>query len=262
MGELPAGFGAKLLDQAVEQRRTIIVAPESASWVRGTIACRGDARAKAGRSAAVSPANESSAAQYNCRLMRLFTGLDLPAEAVHNLEAFVARLKPAAHIHWSPPANLHITTKFIGEFADSRLAELQAALATLPERPAIEVTVGKVGFYPNERSPRVFWCGVEAPGLDALAAQTDSATALLGVARENRPYSPHLTLARIKDRPDLRSSSGASRRGLSFCIEASCVPPVPCTLNLRSFPSQSDDHSSGGGNRLRAGCNPIWIFTG
>ena len=136
--------------------------------------------------------------------MRLFIALDLPDEVVRNLERFVARLKPSARISWSPPANLHITTKFIGEFPDSGLPSLQSALAAVPQRPAIEVAVAKVGFFPNERSPRVFWCGIDAPGLDSLAADTESATSSAGVAAENRPFSPHLTLARIKERIDLR----------------------------------------------------------
>jgi 2'-5' RNA ligase len=136
--------------------------------------------------------------------MRLFTGLELPGEVVRNLEAMLARLRPAARIQWSPPANLHITTKFIGEWPAERLAELQQALAALPARPPIQVEAAKVGFFPNARAPRVFWCGIDAPGLEALALDTDEATAALGVARENRAFSPHLTLARIKDRLDLR----------------------------------------------------------
>jgi 2'-5' RNA ligase len=136
--------------------------------------------------------------------MRLFTALDLPDDVVHNLETFVARLKPTAKIQWSPPANLHITTKFIGEWPEEKLPQLQSALAAVPERPEIDVTIAKVGFFPNERSPKVFWCGIEAPGLAALAADTEAATESVGIAREERPYSPHLTLARIKNRPDLR----------------------------------------------------------
>jgi 2'-5' RNA ligase len=135
--------------------------------------------------------------------VRLFTALDLPGEVVGNLEAFLARVKPAAQLHWSPPTNLHITTKFIGEFSEDRLPALQSALAALPERPEIDVSIARVGFYPNERSPRVFWCGIDAPGLPKLAAETDSATARLGVAVEKRAYSPHLTLARIKQPFDL-----------------------------------------------------------
>jgi len=136
--------------------------------------------------------------------MRLFTGLDLPPDLVATLERLVKRLKPTAHIAWSPPANLHVTTKFIGEWPETRLPELKAALAGLPSRPALRVDVRRVGFYPNPHSPRIFWCGIEAPDLDRLAAETDNATASLGIAREKREYSPHLTLARIKERIDFQ----------------------------------------------------------
>jgi RNA 2',3'-cyclic 3'-phosphodiesterase len=136
--------------------------------------------------------------------MRLFTGLDLPGDLVANLEELLRRLKPAARIHWSPPANLHVTTKFIGEWPEARLGELKAALAALPGRHVIPVRIRRVGFYPNPHSPRIFWCGIEATGLSELAADTDSATAALGVRREDRPFSPHLTLARIKERVELQ----------------------------------------------------------
>lgn len=136
--------------------------------------------------------------------MRLFTGLDLPAEVVHNLERLIGRLRPTARIQWSPPANLHITTKFIGEWPEGRLEELKSALAALRPREAIAVRVRGVGFFPNPHSPRVFWCGIEAPGLDVLAADTDNATSALGIASEARAFSPHLTLARIKSKADLQ----------------------------------------------------------
>jgi 2'-5' RNA ligase len=136
--------------------------------------------------------------------MRLFTGLDLPAEVVHNLEQLLERLRPAARIHWTLPANLHITTKFMGEWPEERLGDLKAALAALESQPPIAVDVRKVGFFPNPHAPRVFWCGIEAPGLETLAEHTDGATAALGIARETRAFSPHLTLARIKERLDLQ----------------------------------------------------------
>jgi RNA 2',3'-cyclic 3'-phosphodiesterase len=135
--------------------------------------------------------------------MRLFVGLDLPGDVVRNLEALVARLRPSARINWSPPANLHITTKFIGEWPEQRLGELKQALAGVGG-PPIATRIHHVGFFPNPHSPRVFWCGVEAPGLEALAAATDRATAALGIPAETRPFSPHLTLARIKERLDLQ----------------------------------------------------------
>ena len=137
--------------------------------------------------------------------MRLFTGLDVPAEVVANLEELLRRLKPTARIGWSPLANLHVTTKFIGEWPEERLGELTAALAGIPGRGAIAVRIRQVGFYPNPHSARNFWCGIEAPGLAELAADIDSATAALGIARERRAFSPHLTLARIKERSELQA---------------------------------------------------------
>jgi 2'-5' RNA ligase len=141
--------------------------------------------------------------------MRLFTGLDLPKDVVGNLERLLGKLRPAARIGWSAPANLHITTKFIGEWPDERLEEMKEALVSVEARAAIDVAVRKVGFFPNARAPRVFWCGVEAPGLARLAADIDDAARRLGVEKEKRAYSPHMTLARIKERTDLEQLHAA-----------------------------------------------------
>ena len=132
--------------------------------------------------------------------MRLFTALDLPPEVIGSLEALLDRLRPAARLKWSAPANLHITTRFIGEWPTDRLPELQAALAGLPGHRPIPIAIRKLGFFPNPHSPRVFWAGVEAPpDLAALASETDRSLAALGLPSEGRPFSPHLTLARIKE---------------------------------------------------------------
>ena len=135
--------------------------------------------------------------------MRLFTALDLPAELVGELDRFVALLKPTAKIAWSKPANLHVTTKFIGEWPEERLDELKDALSAIPPRDAIAAHVRRVGFFPNARSPRNFWCGIEAPRIEKLAGDTDGSLAKLGIETEKRAYSPHLTLARIKERVDV-----------------------------------------------------------
>jgi RNA 2',3'-cyclic 3'-phosphodiesterase len=150
--------------------------------------------------------------------MRLFTGLDLPAEVVRNLEKLLKELRPTARIQWSPPANLHVTTKFIGEWPEERLDELKAALAAVPSRAEIPLHIRKVGFFPNPHSPRVFWCGIEAPGLAELAADTDRATSAVGIESEKRAYSPHLTLARIKEKVDLQPlrEKIAARASLDF----------------------------------------------
>ena len=157
--------------------------------------------------------------------MRLFTALDLPEDVLERVSQMQVRLRPTAKINWSATANLHVTTKFIGEWPEERLSELQAALAAVPSRPGIEVHVHDLGFFPNAKSPRNFWCGIDAPGLAELAADTDAATSALGIDSEKRKYSPHLTLARIKERPDL------SRLHRAIELEA--------TLDFGSFAARS-----------------------
>jgi 2'-5' RNA ligase len=148
--------------------------------------------------------------------MRLFTGIDLPPGIVRNLESLLDRLRPAARVRWSAPSNLHITTRFIGEWPPERLPDLQAALAALPGSAPIPIQVRKLGFFPNPRAPRVFWAGVEAsPGLAALALETDRALGTLGLQAEGRPFSPHLTLARI-----VVSKEPVSLQGLRETIAA------------------------------------------
>jgi 2'-5' RNA ligase len=132
--------------------------------------------------------------------MRLFTAIDISREVRDNLRALLNRLRPAADLRWSPVENLHITTKFIGEWPEARLDEMKRTLASVPSPGPFDIAVGRLGWFPNTKRPRVFWAGVEAAeSLRALARATDLATANAGVPSEPRSYSPHLTLARIRD---------------------------------------------------------------
>ncbi len=132
--------------------------------------------------------------------MRLFAAIDIPAEIKDALRCFVDRLRPTAKIGWSPIENLHVTTKFIGEWPEPRLDEMKNTLASVPVSGAIDITIKGLGWFPNPRRPRVFWTGVEggAPLRD-LAKATEQAVARLGAPVEERVYSPHLTLARIRE---------------------------------------------------------------
>ena len=78
--------------------------------------------------------------------MRLFIGIDLTPEVIRSLEELLQRLKPAAQINWSPPRNLHITTKFVGEWPEERLAELKSVLGTLPARQRQRAGAGSFDF--------------------------------------------------------------------------------------------------------------------
>jgi len=126
--------------------------------------------------------------------MRLFTAIAIPEEVCQRLTELVARLGPTAPVAWSPAGNWHITTKFLGEWAD--VAGLAQELAAV-RAPATEVAVRGLGWFPNPHQPRTLFAGAAGEGLAELHQQTDAACARRGVASETKRYSPHLTLARI-----------------------------------------------------------------
>jgi 2'-5' RNA ligase len=101
---------------------------------------------------------------------------------------------------------IHITLKFIGEQPPEMVSTLQNKLTGVRASP-FPLTFAGFGFFPTPKSPRVFWIGIQAgPELQGLAAAIDDATAQLGIPKENRAFSPHLTLARKS------GASGAPRR--------------------------------------------------
>jgi 2'-5' RNA ligase len=130
--------------------------------------------------------------------MRLFTGITIAGPVIASLEDMVRRLRPLARVKWSPTGNLHITTKFIGEWPDSKLNELEQALGAIDPPGVIEIAVSGFGFYPSPRRPKILFANINAgPALAELARRTEAALAPLGCAPEERAYSPHLTLARF-----------------------------------------------------------------
>jgi RNA 2',3'-cyclic 3'-phosphodiesterase len=137
--------------------------------------------------------------------MRLFTAIDLPSDALVRLERLLTLLRPEALIKWSPLDNLHITTKFIGEWPEVRLLELDEVLSSILPREPFEVQIKDLGWFPNERSPRVLWAGIHgSEPLDRLARETETCVESLGIKKEERGFTPHLTLARIKNPVPLR----------------------------------------------------------
>ena len=137
--------------------------------------------------------------------MRLFTGIAISPAVLDGLRRVLEELRPLAKLNWSPVENLHITTKFIGAWPEERLEELKTALARVPFARPFEITIAKFGYFPNPHHPHSFFAGIHAgPELAALAGRIDEALLPLGIAKENRPFTPHLTLARIKSQ-DVRT---------------------------------------------------------
>jgi len=130
--------------------------------------------------------------------MRLFTGLALPAHIIAPIETVMNQLREIAPLRWSPPENLHITTKFIGEWPEAQLPELEDYLDKMPKPRPFTVTLARFGFLPNPHHPKIFFAAVHADaGLTKLAKNIEDTLATLGIKKETHPYAPHVTLARV-----------------------------------------------------------------
>jgi len=132
--------------------------------------------------------------------MRLFIGLDPLEDVRDRLERLLIHLRACAHLKWSAVYNLHVTLKFIGEWPEDKLPQLEAALRAVGRREPFAADVKGLGWFPNPHHPRVFWVGVQAgDALTALAKDVDAMLSPLGIKSEDRPFNAHLTLARIKE---------------------------------------------------------------
>jgi 2'-5' RNA ligase len=181
--------------------------------------------------------------------MRLFVALEVPSTVRENL----ARLLKSLHAlslqtRWVRPENLHVTLKFIGEAPEARLAAIRAALAGVGSAQPVTLDFRGLGFFPNEEHPRVFWAGIEASkNLKTLAADIEKATETLGIPREQRPFSPHLTLARFEPprlpdqlraaiQEDAGRDFGSLRTNQFHLIESKLKPSGAEYTTVESFP--------------------------
>ena len=142
--------------------------------------------------------------------MRIFIGIDLGPEVRGRISRFLEGVQGfAPDARWVHPESLHITLKFIGEQTPERVEAIVERLRRVNSEE-FEIRSGGYGFFPTAKAPRVFWIGIHAgPQLAELAESIDVATVELGIPREDRPYSPHLTLARASG----RSGSPKWRKG-------------------------------------------------
>jgi 2'-5' RNA ligase len=134
--------------------------------------------------------------------MRIFIALDIPAEIRAALTEYMERARALApDARWARVEGLHVTLKFIGEVSDARVQEIKTALASIKSAP-FSVRFDGVGFFPNANAARVFWAGVDGgKELPQLASAVDVALEKIGIAREDKSYHPHLTLARAGTHP-------------------------------------------------------------
>ena len=132
--------------------------------------------------------------------MRLFIAIAIPDDVRNALAQFIEEIRGVApKAKWVRAENLHITLKFLGETDEAKLPAIQNGLASIRHMEPVSFRFHGLGFFPNERYPRVFWVGMETSvKLILLAEAIDEEMHELGFPLEKRAFTPHLTLARFE----------------------------------------------------------------
>ena len=144
-------------------------------------------------------------------LDRLFVGVPVPGEALAACAALLDGVR-ARHggrgVRWVSTENLHLTLRFLGLLPPSRVSAMAEAVdaAAVGVSP-IQVVLAGAGAFPGDRRPRAIWLGIErgADELGAISRALDAALVLSGMASDDRPFHPHLTVART----DAAGTSGS-----------------------------------------------------
>lgn len=136
-------------------------------------------------------------------LLRAFIAVELPPEIHKAIESETAPLRAALDsslVRWVPTSNIHLTLKFLGGVSSANVELLTQMLSVeVNQYESFTIKFEGLGAFPNPRRPRVIWIGIQAPaGFEALQHGIEAAAATLGYPAEKRPFSPHLTIGRVK----------------------------------------------------------------
>ena len=134
--------------------------------------------------------------------IRAFIAIEIPEEVKSFLSNLAASLKATrAHVRWVRPEGMHLTLKFLGNTQADLIPTLDQHLGPVFSKlETVRLDVGRVGAFPHLRKPRVIWAGLEDKSglLVPLVGKLEEQLAVLGFKKEKRPFSPHLTLGRVK----------------------------------------------------------------
>ena len=164
--------------------------------------------------------------------VRSFIAIPVPDQGIEALQDTVQKLESdiGRSVRWVRPKGIHLTLKFMGDIPAGTVEQVLEALPQVAARfPPIKLAISRLGIFPNTRRPRVLWAGLtgELEALSELQSAVDDMVGRLELPKEQRPFSPHLTLGRVR-----RETSESQLRKIGEII-ADAAPPSaePWTAN-------------------------------
>ena len=159
---------------------------------------------------------------------RVFVAIELPIDTRRRLIEYIARLRNSVaevRASWSREENLHLTLKFLGDIPVTTVEALsQASQRAASKVDSFELIIGGCGTFPSHGQPRVLWIGIEDSSgkFSQLHQALEDQCAAVGFDREQRPFHPHLTIARLR-KPQGSLRLGQLHKDFGFSPEAVAV---------------------------------------
>jgi 2'-5' RNA ligase len=154
--------------------------------------------------------------------IRSFIAIKLPPEIRDCLERIINRLKPSTgDVRWVKADAIHLTLKFLGDVEEGRIPEIAGCIERCVQGISpFALAVRGLGAFPGENSPQVIWISAvdESGSLARMQRSLEEGLAHVGFTKEKRPFSPHLTLGRLKS----PRGKEAVRRGLAELKHTDC----------------------------------------
>jgi RNA 2',3'-cyclic 3'-phosphodiesterase len=140
--------------------------------------------------------------------MRSFVAVDIPDVVRNSVRDYMDGIKGSFGdvMKWVAPENLHFTVKFLGEIPDTDAEVVERCMdAAADEIAPFKLTLEDVGFFPTAKRPRIVWIGTDGGCENLLEVYQllEGCLELEGFDRDEKPFSPHLTIGRVKKHKDL-----------------------------------------------------------
>lgn len=164
----------------------------------------------------------------NCvKSIRAFIAIPLPGPVRHLLKELQFQLKKAGvKASWPGPDRFHLTLKFLGEISCHSIDQIQAVMDRFSgQYPELFLTAGSIGVFPKITKARVIWADVrgQTHRLKNLFCELDKELGLFGIPGQTRPFSPHITLARIKRPVSSQMLAGVIQRCENIWSDEFCA---------------------------------------
>lgn len=188
-------------------------------------------------------------------MLRAFIAVEIPAEIQQNVYKQTAAFRRGIEslVRWVPAHNMHLTLKFLGDVSPNNVEFLVQMLRNEGALvPAFDIHLSGLGSFPNLRRPRVIYVGIRAPAaLDALQRGIEAAARRLGYESEERPFSAHLTLGRLR-----QNATAVEQQQIRRALESTQVD-VFGTARVDSLHLYKSDLNPGGSIYTRLHSAPL-----